>query len=66
MASDEEDCPPYYEHDYRKVDERDGLTTYICRRCDAEIQEEAEWPHGSKEEMTALRDEVNQMRRGAK
>jgi hypothetical protein len=24
-----------------------------------------EWPHGSKEEMTALRDEVNQVRKNA-
>jgi hypothetical protein len=38
--SDGEECPPYYEHDYRKIDERDGLATYICRRCGAEIQEE--------------------------
>lgn len=59
-------CPGHYEHNYRLVDERDGFSTYICQRCGAEIQEEAEWPHGTKEEMTTLRDEVNQVRRSVK
>ena len=37
---DEKECLGHYEHNYKKVDERDGITTYICSRCGAETQEE--------------------------
>jgi hypothetical protein len=29
------------EHDYELTDERDGWSTYVCRECGAELQEES-------------------------
>jgi predicted RNA-binding Zn-ribbon protein involved in translation (DUF1610 family) len=30
-------CGESYEHDLMEIDARDGLTTYECRECGAEI-----------------------------
>ena len=40
--SDEDICGETYDHDLRLVDERDGIATYECRRCGAEVIEEDE------------------------
>lgn len=38
---DEEICGETIEHDLDEVSSGDGETTYMCRRCDAEIVEAA-------------------------
>ena len=35
-------CGESYDHDLRFIDERDGIRTYECRGCGAEIIEEDE------------------------
>ena len=43
MYDEESACTDDYpEHDFKVVDERDGIATLICRRCGAESWEEDE------------------------
>lgn len=42
-CEDEQVCvDDYPEHDYREMDERDGIRTLLCRRCGAETEEEVD------------------------
>ena len=40
VNSDEEVCGESYDHRLELLDERDGMRTYECRECGAEIWEE--------------------------
>ena len=42
MTAEMEFCGVTYDHDLVIVDERDGEVTYECRRCGAEITEQAD------------------------
>lgn len=37
MFEETEECGVTFDHDLSVLDERDGYTTEVCRRCDAEI-----------------------------